>query len=166
RTTAPGNPQHLCAGEDDGNGARRYDDGLELLPLAKDAQFVHLGNEARRYPLAGESVGLRLDLDHRETRLELGGEDVAAALVPVDAALVLLVRIASVRKAHPAERDQVPQERLADVLAPESAVGVEGGDPAGLARSHRLDERGGQGHRFWLQVLSAFAIRSRCCSRF
>ena len=93
----------------------------------------------RRRPLArirrggtqeAAEPGFRLDLLHLEARLQLRGVRVSAGAVPIDGALVRLVRVAAVGELHPSERDEVAEERFPDVLPPERPVGIEHGDSA------------------------------------
>jgi signal transduction histidine kinase len=117
-----------CA--NDGQRAGGDHGGAQPGRRAELAEATACPDQARRYPRGGEEPGFRLDLLHLEARLQLRGVRVSAGAVPIDGALVRLVRVAAVGELHPSERDEVAEERFPDVLPPERPVGIEHGDSA------------------------------------
>src|SRR5262249_61954192 len=113
--------------------------------LTNLSQPLRAGHDARRYPRSRKALRLCLQPLHFEPRLQFRRKRVPDRPIAVDLPLIRLVRIAPVGEPHPPDRNQVPEKRLAHVLAPERPIRVEDGEPTTNPAPERADppdERG------------------------
>ncbi len=128
--------------------------------FAQLAQARRIADDAGRNPRRGEPASLGLDALDFQPRLQLRGIRIAGRAIAIDGALVCFIGIAAVRKLHPAEGYQAPEEGLAGILAPQRPVGVEkrqrsGKLAPGGAHAFRKRVRNHSPHRFMARVNAA-----------